>query len=78
MGRQSRLHRHDRLPQPGPDLIRRPVIAPQVYWTWSLVCRRGEERAAVLAVVDTLTDEVGDFGIHRPDAWLPDSDPHQQ
>ena len=61
-----------------PDLIRRPVIAPQVYWTWSLVWRRGEERAAVLAVVDAVTDEVGDLGIRRPDAWLPDSDPHKQ
>jgi len=61
-----------------PDLIRRPVIAPQVYWTWSLVWRRGEERAAVLAVVDALTGGVGDLGIHRPDAWLPDSDPHKQ
>jgi DNA-binding transcriptional LysR family regulator len=60
------------------DLVRRPVIAPQVYWTWSLVWRRGEERAAVLVVVDALTDEVGDLGIHRPDAWLPDSDPHRQ
>ena len=61
-----------------PDLVRRPVIAPEVYWTWSLVWRRGEERAAVLAVVDALTGEVGDLGIHRPDAWLPDSDPHKQ
>jgi hypothetical protein len=61
-----------------PDLVRRPVIAPEVYWTWSLVWRRGEERAAVLVVVDALTDEVGDLGIHRPDAWLPDSDPHRQ
>jgi DNA-binding transcriptional LysR family regulator len=61
-----------------PDLVRRPVIAPQVYWTWSLVWRRGEERAAVLAAVHALTDGVGDFGIHRPDAWLPDSDPHHQ
>ncbi len=61
-----------------PDLSRRPVIAPQVYWTWSLVWRRGEERAAVLAVVDAVTDDVGDLGIRRPDAWLPDSDPHKQ
>ena len=61
-----------------PDLVRRPVIAPEVYWTWSLVWRRGEERAAVLAVADTLTDEVGDPGIHRPDAWLPDTDPYKQ
>ena len=61
-----------------PDLVRRPVIAPQVYWTWSLVWRRGEERAAVLATVDALTEGVGDLGINRPDAWLPDSDPHKQ
>jgi DNA-binding transcriptional LysR family regulator len=61
-----------------PDLVRRPVIAPEVYWTWSLVWRRGEERAAVLAVADALTDGVGDLGIHRPDAWLPGSDPHKQ
>jgi DNA-binding transcriptional LysR family regulator len=61
-----------------PDLVRRPVIAPEVYWTWSLVWRRGEERTAVLAVVDALTDGVGDLGIHRPDAWLPGSDPHKQ
>lgn len=61
-----------------PDLVRRQVIAPQVYWTWSLVWRRGEERAAVLAVVDALTDRIGNLGIHQPDAWLPDSDPHKQ
>jgi DNA-binding transcriptional LysR family regulator len=61
-----------------PDLVRRPVIAPEVYWTWSLVWRRGEERGAVLAVVDALAGGVGDLGIHRPDAWLPDSDPHKQ
>ena len=61
-----------------PDLVRRPVIAPEVYWTWSLVWRRGEERVAVLAVVDALTDGVGDLGIHRPNAWLPASDPHKQ
>ena len=61
-----------------PDLIRRPVIAPQVYWTWSVVWRRGEERAAVLAVVDALAGQAGDLGIHRPGAWLPDSDPHKR
>jgi len=61
-----------------PDLVRRPVVAPQVYWTWYLVWRHGEERAAVLAVVDALTDGVGDLGIHGPDAWLPGSDSHKQ
>ncbi|MET8022775.1 LysR family transcriptional regulator [Streptomyces avermitilis] len=61
-----------------PDLVQRPVIAPKVYWTWSLVWRSSEVRAAVLAVVDTLTEGVGDLGIHAPDAWLPDGDPYKQ
>jgi hypothetical protein len=61
-----------------PDLVRRPVIAPRVYWTWSLVWRRGEERPAVLAAVDSLADKIGDPGIRGPAAWLPDSDPHKQ
>jgi DNA-binding transcriptional LysR family regulator len=61
-----------------PDLARRAVIAPQVYWTWSLVWRSSEDRAAVMAVVDALTEGVGDLGLHQPDAWLPDTDPHKQ
>jgi DNA-binding transcriptional LysR family regulator len=61
-----------------PDLVRRPVIAPQVYWTWSLLWRRDEERPAVLAAVDSLTDKIGDLGMRGPAAWLPDSDPHKQ
>ncbi|WP_042395112.1 LysR family transcriptional regulator [Streptacidiphilus carbonis] len=60
-----------------PDLVRRPVEAPQILWTWSLVLRAGETRAAVLAVVDALCADVGDLGIHAPDAWLPDDDPHR-
>jgi DNA-binding transcriptional LysR family regulator len=59
------------------DLVKRPLIAPQVYWTWSLVWRRGEDRSAVLATIDALTDGVGDLGIHGPDAWLPEDDPHR-
>ncbi|GAA4619381.1 LysR family transcriptional regulator [Actinoallomurus liliacearum] len=59
-----------------PDLVQRPVIAPKVYWTWSLVWRRGEVRPAVLATADTLTESVGDLGIHEPDAWLPADDPY--
>jgi DNA-binding transcriptional LysR family regulator len=57
-----------------PDLVRRPVVAPKLYWTWSLMWRRTEVRAAVLAVVDALTTAVADFGIHAPDVWLPDDD----
>ncbi|WP_438493460.1 LysR family transcriptional regulator [Streptomyces asiaticus] len=61
-----------------PDLVARPVVEPKVYWTWSLVWRREEIRPAVLSAVDALTEGVGDFGIHAPDAWLPDGDPYQR
>jgi DNA-binding transcriptional LysR family regulator len=63
---------------PPPDLARRPVARPEIYWTWSLVWRAGETRATVLAVVDALRDGIADFGIHGPGAWLPDGDPHRQ
>jgi DNA-binding transcriptional LysR family regulator len=60
-----------------PDLVQRPVTAPEIYWTWSLVWRESEDRPAVLAVVDALCDGVGDLGIRTPGAWLPDGDPHR-
>jgi len=60
-----------------PDLVQRPVVAPKIYWTWSLVRREDEGRPAVLAVVDALCDGVGDLGTDAPDAWLPDGDPHR-
>ncbi|MFF0089450.1 LysR family transcriptional regulator [Streptomyces canus] len=59
-----------------PDLVRREIVGPKVYWTWSLVWREKEERAGVLAVVDALCEGVGDLGIHAPDAWLPAGDPY--
>jgi DNA-binding transcriptional LysR family regulator len=59
-----------------PDLVRRAVVEPKPHWTWSLVWRRGEPRAGVLAVVDALTTGVGDLGLHTPDVWLPAHDPH--
>ncbi|OIJ64617.1 LysR family transcriptional regulator [Streptomyces mangrovisoli] len=58
------------------DLVRRPVVGPEIHWTWSLVWRRDEVRAAVLDVVEALSVD-GDFGIHGPDAWLPEGDPHR-
>jgi DNA-binding transcriptional LysR family regulator len=60
-----------------PDLVRRPVTTPVVYWTWSLVWRRDEARPAVLATADALTQNVGDPGIHDAGAWLPDGDPYK-
>ncbi|MFL1898233.1 LysR family transcriptional regulator [Streptomyces tauricus] len=59
-----------------PDLVRRPVVAPRIHWTWSLVRREGEDRPTVLALMDALCDGVGDLGLHSPDAWLPEDDPH--
>ncbi|HEY0542754.1 MAG TPA: LysR family transcriptional regulator [Actinoallomurus sp.] len=44
-----------------PDLVKRPLIAPEVYWTWFLVWRRGEVRTAVLAAVDALAGGIGDL-----------------
>jgi DNA-binding transcriptional LysR family regulator len=59
------------------DLVRRPVIHPAPLWTWSLVWRRGETNAAVLAVVDAFTRDTGDLGIGDDDVWLPAADPHR-
>ncbi|UBU19150.1 hypothetical protein LCN96_38740 [Nonomuraea gerenzanensis] len=59
-----------------PDLVRRQVVAPRVYWTWSLVWRRDEDRTSVLDVVEALRAD-GDLGIHDRDAWLPEDDPHR-
>ncbi|MEU5313522.1 LysR family transcriptional regulator [Streptomyces sp. NPDC021562] len=59
-----------------PDLVRREVAGPKVYWTWSLVMRESEDRAGVLAAADALCDGVGDLGIQAPDAWLPTGDPY--
>ncbi|MEU1542404.1 LysR family transcriptional regulator [Actinacidiphila glaucinigra] len=61
-----------------PDLVKRPVLGPEVYWTWSLVWRADEVRGTVLAVVDALTEGVGDLGLHRSDVWLPDGDPYKR
>ncbi|MET8225651.1 LysR family transcriptional regulator [Streptomyces sp. NPDC004082] len=61
-----------------PDLVRRRVVAPEVYWTWSLVWRRSDVRAEVLAVVDALCDGVEDSALHGPDAWLPVGDPYRR
>ncbi|MFE9623598.1 LysR family transcriptional regulator [Streptomyces sp. NPDC006527] len=59
-----------------PDLVRREIVGPKVYWTWSLVRREKEDRTAVLAVVDALCDGVGDLGLHAPHVWLPADDAH--
>lgn len=60
------------------DLARRPVCNPEPLWTWSLVWRRAEDRAAVLAVVDAFTRDAGDLGIGAAGVWLPAEDPYHR
>ena len=60
-----------------PDLAQLPVVRPSPYWTWSLVSRRDEARAGVLATIDALTREVGSLGLDADTAWLPADDPHR-
>ena len=59
------------------DFVRRPVIHPTPLWTWSLVWRRDETSAAVLAVVDAFTRDTADLGIDDDDVWMPAADPHR-
>ncbi|MDX8053940.1 LysR family transcriptional regulator [Lentzea sp. BCCO 10_0798] len=58
-----------------PDLVARPVVDPEVLWTWSLVRREDEERADVVAAADAIVRNVGDLGLGR--AWLPSDDPYR-
>jgi DNA-binding transcriptional LysR family regulator len=60
-----------------PDLVRREVCAPAPLWTWSLVRRRDESRAAVLAVVDALAPNGEDTRVAGPGTWLPAQDPYR-
>ncbi|MEV6288226.1 LysR family transcriptional regulator [Kribbella sp. NPDC051770] len=56
-----------------PDLVRRQVERPAPYWTWALVSRADETRAAVLGTIEALT-----HGVELPEekeAWLPETDP---
>lgn len=59
-----------------PDLVRRSVVRPAPYWTWSLVARRDETRAWVRGVIEALTDGVGRLGLDDEGVWLPATDPH--
>ena len=59
-----------------PDLVRRPVIHPAPYWTWSLVARRDETRASVRAVVTALADGIGRLSLDDEDTWVPATDVH--
>ncbi len=58
-------------------LVRRAVVHPTPLWTWSLVWRRGEKNAVVLAVIDAFTKDVADLTVDDASAWLPAGDPHR-
>ncbi|MDX3661129.1 LysR family transcriptional regulator [Streptomyces sp. ID05-26A] len=58
-----------------PDLVARPVVDPEVLWTWSLVRREDEEREDVIAATEAIVRGVGDLGLDR--AWLPSDDPYR-
>jgi DNA-binding transcriptional LysR family regulator len=57
------------------DLVRRPVVNPSPYWTWSLVSRRDETRTAVRATIEALTRDLGPLDLDLDTAWLPAGDP---
>lgn len=58
-----------------PDLVARPVVDPEVLWTWSLVRREDEERADVVAAAEAIVRNVADLVLDR--AWLPSDDPYR-
>lgn len=60
-----------------PDLVQRPIVDPEVLWTWSLVRREDESRPDVIAAAEAITRDVGDLGLHRDGIWLPADDPHR-
>ena len=60
-----------------PDLVQRPIIDPMPYWTWSLVWRRSETRASVLATAQALTVDRDDLGLDAESVWLPSNDPYR-
>ncbi|WP_319456618.1 MULTISPECIES: LysR family transcriptional regulator [unclassified Mycobacterium] len=59
------------------DLVRRPVVGPAPLWTWSLVWRRGEDNAAVRAVIEAFTADADRSVLDQPGVWLPLDDPHR-
>jgi DNA-binding transcriptional LysR family regulator len=60
-----------------PDLVRRPVVDPAPYWTWSLVSRSRETSRAVRATIEVLTRAVGSLGLEADGVWLPAWDPYR-
>jgi len=68
--------RGQNVPEPS-GLVRRSVVHPAPLWTWSLVWRRGEANASVLAVIDAFTSAAADTAVKDESAWLPAADPHR-
>jgi len=62
--------------QTPPDIVQRAVVGPTPYWTWSLVSRRDEPRAAIQAAVKALTHDVAPLDLDPATTWLPAKDPY--
>jgi DNA-binding transcriptional LysR family regulator len=60
-----------------PDLVKRPIVAPAPYWTWSLVWRQTESQPSVLAAAHALTGDRGFPTFDGGAAWLPSDDPYR-
>jgi hypothetical protein len=60
-----------------PDLVKRPIVAPAPYWTWSLVWRKTESQPSVLAAANALSDDRGFPTFDNGAAWLPSDDPYR-
>lgn len=58
------------------DMVRRPIVDPTPLWTWSLVRRRSDDRPALHAVVETLTQDAAAPDLQYDSLWLPPNDPH--
>ncbi|WP_020387890.1 LysR family transcriptional regulator [Kribbella catacumbae] len=60
-----------------PDLIERPVTDPAPYWTWSLLSRQADPRAAVRSSIHALTDGIPPLCADLSACWLPADDPYR-
>ncbi|WP_328993557.1 LysR family transcriptional regulator [Kribbella sp. NBC_01245] len=63
--------------QTPPDLTERPVVEPAPYWTWSLISRRADPRAAIQSTIHALTDDIPPLCADLSTCWLPAEDPYR-
>ncbi|OBG76464.1 LysR family transcriptional regulator [Mycobacterium sp. E1214] len=56
----------------------RRVVNPSPLWTWTLVRRCDDDRPAVLALVDALTQNATPIDYSAESQWLPNDDPYHR